>query len=113
VKILFIAGPTKSSLFGLTPLAIAARTGGRQVVMAATQEVVPAALGIGLPAFPMTPFSFTELMTAERAGNSSGTMTALPAGVPQLRSPRCRPPTLRSRPRSLRCRYRAHSSRNS
>ncbi|MDP9796809.1 UDP:flavonoid glycosyltransferase YjiC (YdhE family) [Catenuloplanes nepalensis] len=70
MKILFIAGPTKSSLFGLAPLAIAARTGGHRVVMASTAEVVPTALGIGLPAFPMTPLSFTHLMTVGRDGES-------------------------------------------
>lgn len=75
MKILFIAGPTKSSLFGLAPLAIAAKTSGHQVVMASTQEVVPAALGIGLPAFSISPLSLTELMTKDRAGN--------PLAIPQ------------------------------
>ncbi|MDP9863654.1 MULTISPECIES: nucleotide disphospho-sugar-binding domain-containing protein [Streptosporangium] len=68
MKILFISGPTKSSVFGLAPLAIAARGSGHQVVLASTREAVSAALGIGVPAFSTTPLSLTELMTLDRAG---------------------------------------------
>ncbi|WP_036374219.1 glycosyltransferase [Micromonospora sp. ATCC 39149] len=69
MKILFIAGPTKSSLFGLAPLAIAARMSGHEVVMASTQEVVPATMSVGLPAFPLAALTLAELMTTDRAGD--------------------------------------------
>ncbi|MFF5113921.1 glycosyltransferase [Streptosporangium sp. NPDC000509] len=68
MKILFIAGPTKSSVFGLAPLATAARARGHHIILASSPEAVSASVGIGVPAFSMTPLTLTQLMTLDRAG---------------------------------------------
>ncbi|MFC4013709.1 glycosyltransferase [Nonomuraea purpurea] len=69
MKILFVAGPTKSSVFGLAPLATAAQARGHRIILASSLEGVSAAVGIGVPAYSMTSLTLTELMTLDRAGN--------------------------------------------
>jgi len=69
VKILFLPGPVKSNVFGLGPLAIAARLSGHDVILASTDEATAAATSIGLPAMTTSELSLTQLMTTDRAGN--------------------------------------------
>lgn len=69
MKILFVAGPAKSNVFGLAPLAITARGCGHDVILASTEEAVTAAASIGLPGMTTTPLSLTQLMTTDRQGN--------------------------------------------
>lgn len=80
MKLLFIAGPTMSNVFALTPLALAARGRGHQVIMASPRSVAPAILGAGLPAFTMTPLSLEDLVSTDRAGNP----TPMPADESDL-----------------------------
>lgn len=68
MKILFVAGPATSGAFGLSPLAIAARERGHQAIMATTEDVLPAALSVGIPAFSATDRSMNDLLVTDRRG---------------------------------------------
>ncbi|WP_372410929.1 nucleotide disphospho-sugar-binding domain-containing protein [Streptomyces luteireticuli] len=68
MRILFLAGGSPATVFGLAPLATAARNAGHQVFMAATSEMMPVVNGAGLPGISVTPHSIRDFMTTGRQG---------------------------------------------
>lgn len=68
MKILFLAAGTPATVFGLAPLALAARTAGHHVFMAATREMMPVVAGTGLTAVPVAPRSMREYFSTDRQG---------------------------------------------
>ncbi|GEC03472.1 dNTP-hexose glycosyl transferase [Streptomyces spinoverrucosus] len=70
MRILFLAGGSPATIFGLAPLATAARNAGHQVFLASTEEMMPVAAGAGLPGVPVTGRSIRDFMTTSRTGES-------------------------------------------
>ncbi|MEU9713212.1 nucleotide disphospho-sugar-binding domain-containing protein [Streptomyces sp. NPDC059164] len=69
MKILFTVGGSQAAVFGVAPLAAAARNAGHQIMLAADEPLMAAAASVGLPAVCITP----ERM---RYGQESLTATA-------------------------------------
>ncbi|MFJ5265749.1 glycosyltransferase [Streptomyces sp. NPDC088387] len=55
MKILFTVGGSQAAVFGVAPLAAAARNAGHQILLAADQPLMAAAQSVGLPAVCITP----------------------------------------------------------
>ncbi|WP_406864137.1 nucleotide disphospho-sugar-binding domain-containing protein [Streptomyces sp. HUAS MG47] len=69
MKILFLGAGSAATVYGLTPLATAARTAGHQVIMAAPRSVLPDIAAVGLTPFPATSTPIPHFRTKDRAGN--------------------------------------------
>ncbi|HZG05469.1 MAG TPA: nucleotide disphospho-sugar-binding domain-containing protein [Streptomyces sp.] len=54
MRILFVAGGTSGVIFGIVPLAQAARNAGHEVFMAAPENVMPTITGAGIPGVPVS-----------------------------------------------------------
>ncbi|MFR9751938.1 glycosyltransferase [Nocardia sp. 004] len=68
MKILFAAHASHATAFALAPLAHAAKSQGHRVVMAGSQQTVPAITASGLPAFACTDRPLSEFILLERDG---------------------------------------------
>ncbi|MFD8309228.1 glycosyltransferase [Streptomyces sp. NPDC059690] len=55
MKILFTVGGSQAAVFGVTPLAAAARNAGHEILLAADEPLMAAAQSVGLPAVCITP----------------------------------------------------------
>jgi len=66
VRLLFTTAPLSGHLFPLVPLAWAARAAGHDVLVATTENFVPAVLGAGLPAVSWGPaMDFVDVVAEE------------------------------------------------
>ncbi|MFD7058964.1 nucleotide disphospho-sugar-binding domain-containing protein [Streptomyces sp. NPDC059906] len=70
MRILFLAGGSPATIFGLAPLATAVRNAGHQAFMASTEEMMPVVAGAGLPGVPVTGRSIRDFMTTDRQGRA-------------------------------------------
>ncbi|BBC30322.1 hypothetical protein SGFS_016160 [Streptomyces graminofaciens] len=75
MKVLFVAGPSPATVFGLASLASALRNAGHHVIMAATEELSSHVTGIGLPTVVVTDRTWQSLITTDRAGRPVPRMT--------------------------------------
>ncbi|MEU1013222.1 glycosyltransferase [Streptomyces sp. NPDC005890] len=75
LRMLFVAAGSPATVFALAPLATAARNAGHDVVVAATEDMVPVVVEAGLPGVPATRRSMRAYMFETR----DGTPLALPA----------------------------------
>ncbi|MFF9024877.1 nucleotide disphospho-sugar-binding domain-containing protein [Streptomyces eurythermus] len=78
MRILFVAGPTPATVFGLASLAIAARQAGHQVITAGTEELVPHISSVGLPGAAVTRRTWESLIATDRSGRP---VPRMPRGV--------------------------------
>ncbi|MCX5393921.1 nucleotide disphospho-sugar-binding domain-containing protein [Streptomyces sp. NBC_00094] len=78
MRILFVAGPSPATVFGLASLAGAARQAGHQVIVAGTEELVPHITGIGLAGAAVTPRTWESLIRTDRSGQP---VPRMPRGV--------------------------------
>ncbi|CAM5325365.1 hypothetical protein STANM337S_00849 [Streptomyces tanashiensis] len=78
MRILFVAGPSPATVFGLASLAVAARQAGHRVIVAGTEELVPHITGVGLPGAAVTPRTWESLIVTDRSG---GAVPRMPRGV--------------------------------
>ncbi|MCT6780035.1 glycosyltransferase [Streptomyces sp. CS7] len=69
MKILFLAAGSAATVYGMTPLATAARSAGHQVIMAAPRNVLPDIAAMGLTPFSVTSTPIPHFRTKDRAGN--------------------------------------------
>ncbi|MDT9691519.1 glycosyltransferase [Streptomyces sp. P9(2023)] len=70
MKILFLGAGSAATIYGLTPLATAARNAGHQVVVAAPRNVLPDIAALGLTPFSVTSTPIPHFRTKDRAGNA-------------------------------------------
>lgn len=75
MRVLFVAGPSPATVFGLASLAGALRNAGHHVMMAATEELAPHVTGIGLPTVTVTGRTWQSLIGTDRAGRPVPRMT--------------------------------------
>ncbi|MFD6065851.1 MULTISPECIES: nucleotide disphospho-sugar-binding domain-containing protein [Amycolatopsis] len=68
MKILFIPAGSQATIFSFVPLAMAARNAGHEVFMTATEDLVPAVVSVGLPAYPVSSLPFNYFIGKDRAG---------------------------------------------
>lgn len=68
MRVLFVAGPSPATVFGLAALAVAVRQAGHQVIVAGTEELVPHITAIGLPGAAVTRRTWQGLITTDRSG---------------------------------------------
>lgn len=78
MKMLFLAGGSPGTIFGLAPLAVAARNEGHEVFMGTTAEMMPSVVGIGLPGVSLSTMTRQDYMSANGAEHRS-TMPKDPA----------------------------------
>lgn len=67
MKLLFTVGGSQATVFGVAPLAAAARNAGHEILLAADEPLMEAAEAVGLPAVSITPERLRygqDLMTA-------------------------------------------------
>lgn len=69
MKILFLGAGSAATIYGLTPLATAARSAGHQVIVAAPQHVLPDIASVGLTPFSVTSTPIPHFRSKDRAGN--------------------------------------------
>lgn len=69
MKILFLGAGSAATVYGLTPLATAARNAGHQVIMAAPRNVLPDIAALGITPFSATSTPIPHFRTKDRAGN--------------------------------------------
>lgn len=69
MKVLFVAGASSATLFALTPLALALRNEGHDVIMTSTEEMVPVAEKTGVPFVTVTDRTIESLLSTDRAGD--------------------------------------------
>ncbi|BDH13432.1 glycosyltransferase [Streptomyces hygroscopicus] len=69
MKILYMAGGSRATVFSLAPLARAARDEGHEVFMSAPEDSLPLVAGAGLPAYPYTQRTIGDFGSRDRAGN--------------------------------------------
>jgi len=69
MKFLFVSGGSAGALFPVTPLALAARNAGHQVLMGATENVMPMVAASSLPGVPITPKTMFDFMQRDRRGS--------------------------------------------
>ncbi|MEV0373398.1 glycosyltransferase [Streptomyces sp. NPDC050636] len=69
MKILYIAGGSRATVFSLAPLARAARDEGHEVFMSAPEASLPLVAGAGLPAYAYTERAIRDFVGKDRAGN--------------------------------------------
>ncbi|MEV6179126.1 nucleotide disphospho-sugar-binding domain-containing protein [Streptomyces sp. NPDC052015] len=55
MKLLFTVGGSQAAVFGVAPLAAAARNAGHEILLAADEPLIAAAASVGLPAVCITP----------------------------------------------------------
>jgi len=71
MRILFVTAGSPATVFALTPLATAARNAGHQVFMAASEELVPAIAGNGIPPVGITPASIRDFIFSDATGRAA------------------------------------------
>ncbi|MBB1252291.1 nucleotide disphospho-sugar-binding domain-containing protein [Streptomyces alkaliterrae] len=69
MRVLFLGAGSAATIYGLTPLATAARNAGHQVMMAAPRNVLPDIAALGLTPFSVTSTPIPHFRTRDRAGN--------------------------------------------
>lgn len=72
MRVLFVAGGSPATIFALAPLATSLRNAGHQVIMAATDDMMPTVTAAGLPGLPATAVPIKHFITTAR---DSGTLT--------------------------------------
>ncbi|MDT3442561.1 MULTISPECIES: nucleotide disphospho-sugar-binding domain-containing protein [unclassified Pseudofrankia] len=70
MRFLFVTAGSPATVFALTPLATAARNAGHEVFMAASEELVPAIAGNGIPPVSITPASIRDFIFTDAAGGA-------------------------------------------
>ncbi|TDB78127.1 nucleotide disphospho-sugar-binding domain-containing protein [Micromonospora sp. KC723] len=70
MKILFIAGGSPATIFGLIPLATAARNAGHETFMASTESMMPTVAAAGLPGVSITPHRMIDFLAKDRQGRA-------------------------------------------
>ncbi|MEV4827308.1 glycosyltransferase [Micromonospora sp. NPDC049257] len=68
MRFLFVTGGSPATVFPLTPLATAARNAGHEVIVASTEETLPAIVGAGLPGLCVSPVPIRHHITTDRSG---------------------------------------------
>ncbi|MEV0526095.1 glycosyltransferase [Streptomyces sp. NPDC050439] len=68
MRILFVGSGSSATVYALAPLATAARNSGHEVFMAAHAQAMPAVVGVGLPAVPLTERPLWEFIGKDRSG---------------------------------------------
>ncbi|MET9608574.1 glycosyltransferase [Streptomyces sp. NPDC006512] len=66
MKILFVAGGTSGVIFGIVPLAQAARNAGHEVIMAAPENCMTTITAAGIPAAPVSSKAMQEALVDRR-----------------------------------------------
>ncbi|MFJ9821211.1 nucleotide disphospho-sugar-binding domain-containing protein [Streptomyces sp. NPDC101151] len=74
MKILFTVGGSQATVFGVAPLATAARNAGHEILLAADEPLMEAAEAIGLPAVSITP---ERMRHGQDSVTASGRLDAL------------------------------------
>ncbi|MFD9792544.1 nucleotide disphospho-sugar-binding domain-containing protein [Streptomyces sp. NPDC059070] len=69
MKFLFIAGGSSATVFTVAPLAMALRTAGHEVLVAANQPLTDTAASVGLPSVSLNPEPVWHFMRFDRSGN--------------------------------------------
>ncbi|MGW5739751.1 MULTISPECIES: nucleotide disphospho-sugar-binding domain-containing protein [Streptomyces] len=70
MRVLFVAGASPATVFGLVPLATAVRAAGHQVFLASTEEMMPVVARTGLAGVPVTDQPLTRYLRHDRAGRA-------------------------------------------
>jgi len=76
VRILFLTGGSPATVFGLVPLATAARNAGHEVFMGSTAEMMPFVAGAGLPAVALTTLTRRDFVSSDQAPQMPADPTA-------------------------------------
>nr|QJD07468.1 DUF1205 domain-containing protein [Streptomyces sp.] len=69
MRFLFVSGGSAGAVFPITPLALAARNAGHEVIVGATENVMPLVAATGLPGAPITSRTMFDFMQRDRHGN--------------------------------------------
>ncbi|WP_026248879.1 glycosyltransferase [Streptomyces sp. LaPpAH-108] len=69
MRFLFVSGGSAGAVFPITPLALAARNAGHEVIVGATENVMPLVAATGLPGAAITPRTMFDFMQRDRHGN--------------------------------------------
>lgn len=69
MRFLFVSGGSAGAVFPITPLALAARNAGHEVIVGATENVMPLVAATGLPGVPITSRTMFDFMQHDRHGN--------------------------------------------
>lgn len=69
MRVLVVAGGSGGVIFAVTPLALALRNAGHQVLVATPENTVATVTGAGLPAVPVTAKTMMDFMFADRQGH--------------------------------------------
>ncbi|WP_328914214.1 MULTISPECIES: glycosyltransferase [unclassified Streptomyces] len=70
MRFLFVSGGSAGAVFPITPLALAARNAGHQVLVGATENVMPLVAASALPGVPLTPRTMFDFMQRDRHGTA-------------------------------------------
>lgn len=76
MRILFLTGGSPATVFGLVPLATAAKNAGHEVFMGSTREMMPFVVGAGLPAVPLTALGRKDFMSSDNSARMPADPTA-------------------------------------
>ncbi|WP_243788679.1 nucleotide disphospho-sugar-binding domain-containing protein [Saccharopolyspora gloriosae] len=68
MRVLFVAGGSGGVIFAVTPLALAVRNAGHEVLVATPENTVPTVTSTGLPAVAATDKTMMDFMFADRLG---------------------------------------------
>jgi UDP:flavonoid glycosyltransferase YjiC (YdhE family) len=70
MRVLFVAGGSGGVIFAVTPLALAARNAGHDVLVATPENTVPTVTSTGLPALAVTDKTMMDFMFTDRLGTA-------------------------------------------